>query len=102
MEVKKPTHRYQSYYEDVCLGVQKLRQTGGCTVITIPKAVMSKLRLRKNSHVMVTLHIRRKKFHDELEEGKEWVKISRRERIMFQEWLDKRKKDMEKTIDWDM
>lgn len=87
--------KYQAYYEDVCLGVQQLRQTGGCTVITIPKAIMEKLKLRKNSHVLITLHIRKKKFRDELKEGEEWVKMNQRERIMFQQWLEERVKYME-------
>jgi len=112
MEVKKPNQKYQSHYEDFCIGVKKLRETGGCTVITIPKKVMKEIGLKKGSHILVTLHKRTKKFHDELEGGEQWVKLNKRERIQFKYWLDnnyssrdkenKKDDDMEETIDWNM
>lgn len=106
MERKKPTHSYQPYFEDICLGTQRIRKTGGCYVITVPKAIVEQLKLRKDDSVLPILIVRRKKFHGELQEGEEWIKMSKREMIMFEQWLSNRKEEqkehMEESIDWNI
>jgi len=87
--------KYQSYYEDICIGVQKLRYTGGCYVVTVPKAIVEQQKLKKNSKFIVTLHVRTKKFHEELKDGEEWIKMPKRERIMCKRFLEQKKKDVE-------
>ena len=103
MEKKKPGEVYQPYFDDICIGTQRIRKTGGCYVITVPKAIVEQLKLRKDDTVLPILIVRRKKFHGELQEGEEWVKMTKKERIMFEQWLGNRNKEhMEESIDWNI
>jgi len=90
MEVKKQNDKYQYYYKDICIGVQQLRQTGGCTVITVPKKIVEELHLDKLDKALIVLLIRQRKVADEVSDDEVLLKVSKREAIIFQEWLKRR------------
>jgi len=87
--------KYQPYYEEICIGVQKLRYTGGCYVVTVPKAIVEQQKLKKGSKSIVTLHVRKRKFLGELKGDEEWIKMPKRERIMCKRFLEQKKKETE-------
>lgn len=99
MEVSRQKKSYEPYFEEVSIGLQRIRKTGGCTVITIPKAIIEQFDLENVKKAIVVLLIRHKKIKSELQEGEEWVKLTKRERIMFESWSKDRQEYLEKSIE---
>jgi len=93
MEIKDRKKKYQLQLQQIDIGKQKIRETGECYVITIPKRIMEKYNLRKGLKVNVLLFRIEKKNFDELKEGEEWIKLSKRERIMFEQMIKEKKEE---------
>jgi len=75
-----------SRYKEIILGLQKIRKSGGCYVITIPKRVIEEHKLRSNSKLLVILLKKKPIFDDELKEGEQLVRMSKSEHIAYQQW----------------
>ena len=75
-----------SRYKEIILGLQKIRKSGGCYVITIPKRVIEEHKLRSNSKLLVILLKKKPIFDDELKEGEQLVRMSNSEHIAYQQW----------------
>jgi len=75
-----------SLYKEIVVGVQKIRKSGGCYVITVPKNVIEEHRLRTKSKVLVVLLKKKPIFHDELKENEQLVKMSKSEYIAYNQW----------------
>ena len=86
MKVKDRKIKYQILIQEISLGNCKIRETGGCHVITIPKNISKEYQLKKGDKVDVILLKKKKMYFGSLKEGEEWVKLDKRERIMFEQW----------------
>lgn len=85
--------KYTNLVEEVCLGIQKIRSVGGVSVITVPKEVSKKHNLTIGDSVLAFLIVRKRKLLGELEEGEEWVKMTKEDRIKYQLFC-KQEKDL--------
>lgn len=93
MRSKKWNEKFQEFYKEVVIGDSKIRKAGGCYVITVPKSVMKKSDLKKGSKVVVFLLKKTKKIFDKTNQSQEWVKMNKKERIMFEVWKEQKEKD---------
>ena len=98
MEAKDRKEKYQPYFKEISVGIQKIREAGGCFVITIPKHIIELADLNKGSNVHVLLFKRIKKFHKELADDEQWVKMKKKEKIMFEAWKNQKESDNEWEI----
>jgi len=86
MKVKDRNIKYQILIQEISISNCKIRETGGCHVITIPKNISKEYQLKTGNKVDVILLKKKKMYFNALKEGEEWVKLSKRERIMFDQW----------------
>jgi len=93
MRTKRLNENFQEYYKDVFVGNSKIRKAGGSYVITIPKSVFEKSELKKGSKVIVFLLKKTKKIFDKANQSEEWVKMNKKDKIMFEAWKEDKEKD---------
>ena len=86
MEVRKQKQG-DPWYEEIPLPICAIRCTGGSYVITIPKKAMKKYKLKKGSRVLPILLKRKRLFKGEFPNDEEWIKLTKKERLMFEGWL---------------
>lgn len=81
MKTKK---KYKSWFKEVCVGVQKIRNVSGTAVITIPKIILREHDITIGTDALVVLLIRNRKLVGELEEEEVWVKMNKKDAIRFE------------------
>jgi len=91
MEVDSDKRKYKIWFDEICLGKQQIRKVGNSFVITIPKSMLERNKLKKGDNVIPILLMRKRKLVGEADEGFEWLKVSKQDRIRFKRYL----KDME-------
>jgi len=96
MEIKDRKKKYQLQIQEIDIGKRKIRETGECYVVTIPKRIMEEYKLRKGMKVNIILLRLLKKNFGELKEGEEWIKMKKKDRIMFSQWM----KEQEEESKW--
>lgn len=88
MEVKKDDQKYQAWFEDIALPIQKIRKFGNSYGIIIPKPLVDKYDLKEKKVIPVLIQ-RKKRIFTELKDGEEWVKLGIRERSILEGALKK-------------
>jgi len=88
---------YESWYEEISLGLQRIRKTGSSYVIPIPKHFVENYRLKKGNHIHVILLKRHRTFNDEVADDSELVRMTQQEKIAFESWK-KRREELGKSI----
>jgi len=87
MEVSRDKRKYKIWFDEICLGKQRIREVGNSFVITIPKSILKKNDLTKGDDVIPILLLRKRKLVGELENGFEWLKMTKKDRIRFKSYL---------------
>jgi len=91
MEKKR---KYKTWFKEICIGVQKVRNNSGVSSITIPKEFTREHDLSLGDEVLVFLLVRKRKLIGELEEGEVWVKMKKEDSIKY-ELFKKQEKELE-------
>jgi len=83
--------KYDVWFDEICLGKQSIRNVGNSFVITIPKKIVKNNNLTKGESVIPIIIVRKRKLAGELKDDEEWVKMSKKDRIMFNSYLKEMK-----------
>jgi len=83
--------KYKTWFKEICIGVQKIRNNSGVSSITIPREYVREHNLSLGDDVLVILLARKRKLIGETEQGEEWVKMSKEDRIKFQLFQEQEK-----------
>ena len=78
--------KYKTWYEEIPLGMRKIRKSSGMSVITIPTKIMNDNNLSVNDEVLPILLVRKRKLVGELSEGEVWLQLDKKEAIQFQQF----------------
>jgi hypothetical protein len=78
--------KYDTWFEEISLGLRRIRKSSGVSVITIPTKTMIDKNLSDNDEVHVILLIRRRKLTGELNENEVWLQLDKSEAIQFQQF----------------
>ena len=76
--------KYKTWFEEIVVGLQKIRSSAGVSVITIPKKVMQKHHLEKDAEVLVVLLLRKRKLVGESEGEERWIRLDKKTAIQFE------------------
>jgi len=95
MNIKNRNKKYQLTFEHISTPLVKVRKSGNSLVVRIPAGLAKKHNINEGTKLFFTMHIQRKKFFGELEDDEEWVKMNKRERIMFEAWNEEKERDKE-------
>ena len=95
MKIDNSKRKYKIWFDEICLGKQTIKQTGNSFVITIPKHFIYQNDLSKGDVVLPILFVRKKFLLGEKSKGEEWLKLTRKERIMFESFI-KEKEELER------
>ena len=91
MKQMKNKKKYKTWFKEVCIGIQKIRNNSGVSSITIPKEFTREHNLSLGDNVLVFLLVRKKKLIGELEEGEVWVKMKKEDDIKYQLFKEQEK-----------
>ena len=89
--------KYNVWYDEISLGLQKIRKSGRCLVVNIPNSVVKQHNLTKGDKVLPILIVRKRKLVGELQPDEEWVKMTKKDRIMFKAYL-KEKEELDRVL----
>ena len=78
--------KYKTWYEEISLGIRKIRKSSGVSVITIPTKTMNDKNLSKDTEVLVILLVRRRKLAGEIDADEVWLKLDKKEAIQFKQF----------------
>jgi len=96
--IQKYSEKYMLWYEEIALPVQKIRKHGNSLVITIPKQIADKNGIKVGTKTFPVLHMRRKKFYKELEDGEVIMKMKENDVRLFKNWC-KHEKEIQDAAD---
>lgn len=89
--------KYETWYDEICLGKQRIRKVGNSYVITLPKSVLVNDKVPPDAEVIPIILVRKRRLLGELKTDEEWIRLTKKDRIRFKAYL-KEKEELERVI----